>query len=54
MVMSWLYHGLARDLADSVVYVKTAHDLWLDLEDRFSQRNGPRIYEIKRFIAMLQ
>lgn len=37
-----------------MVYAETARDLRLDLKDRFSQGNGPRIYEIKRSIATLQ
>lgn len=35
MVMSGLYNGLIGDLADSVIYAKTARDLLLDLENRF-------------------
>lgn len=30
-----------------MVFVETAHELWAELEERFSQGNGPRIYEIR-------
>jgi hypothetical protein len=51
MVFSWLLNTVSKELRDSVVFVETARDLWVELEERFSQGNGPRIYEIRCLIA---
>ncbi|CAL8999400.1 unnamed protein product [Prunus brigantina] len=53
MVLSWILNSLEQDIADSVIYSDTAHDIWQDLEERFSQSNAPRIFQIQRDIASL-
>ncbi|KAJ4981464.1 hypothetical protein NE237_032301 [Protea cynaroides] len=52
MVMFWLYNSLNRSFHDSVLY--TSRDLWLDLENCYACGNGPRLYELKRQIALLR
>ncbi len=54
MVISWLFNGLAPELHDSVAYVDLARDLWVDLQERFSQGNAPRVHELRREIALMQ
>ncbi|XP_057965484.1 uncharacterized protein LOC131156050 [Malania oleifera] len=44
MVVSWLQNSNSRSIKSSVVFVDDARDVWLDLQDRFSHQNGPRIY----------
>ncbi|XP_055801293.1 uncharacterized protein LOC129870503 [Solanum dulcamara] len=34
--------------ADSVIYSKTAKDLWKELEDRFGQSNGVQLYHLQQ------
>ncbi|KAL5792917.1 hypothetical protein ACOSP7_001511 [Xanthoceras sorbifolium] len=34
-----------------VIYYSTAHEVWKDLHEQFSQNNAPRIFEIQRDIA---
>ncbi|KAI5334322.1 hypothetical protein L3X38_024455 [Prunus dulcis] len=41
------------NLAKEVVLAKTAHQIWEDFKDRFSQKNAPTIYQIKKSIASL-
>ncbi|XP_041017107.1 uncharacterized protein LOC121259546 [Juglans microcarpa x Juglans regia] len=53
MVITWLQNAMSLEIKNSVVYVDTAHDLWLELEQRFAQNNGPRIYELKQSINSL-
>ncbi|KAL5769286.1 hypothetical protein ACOSQ2_016069 [Xanthoceras sorbifolium] len=36
----------------SVIYYSTAHEVWEDLHERFSQSNAPRIFEIQQEIAL--
>ncbi|RVW67842.1 hypothetical protein CK203_060995 [Vitis vinifera] len=54
MVHSWIVNTLNPEIADSVIYYSTAHEVWEDLCERFSQSNAPRIFEIQRDIACLR
>ncbi|KAF3433389.1 hypothetical protein FNV43_RR24491 [Rhamnella rubrinervis] len=48
IVITWIQNTMAVDIKCSTVYAETAHQLWLELEQRFAQHNAPRIYEIKQ------
>ncbi|KAL5557370.1 hypothetical protein UlMin_039606 [Ulmus minor] len=50
MVMSWILNAESKEIADSVMYINTAVEMWNDLHDRFSQGNGPRIFQLKQEI----
>ena len=50
MVTSWILNSLSRDIADSVAYVDSALELWTDLEDRYDQTNGAKLYQIQKEI----
>ncbi|XP_038698066.1 uncharacterized protein LOC119995625 [Tripterygium wilfordii] len=53
MVLSWILGSLEPDLADSVIYLPTAHEIWVDLHERFSQGNAPYLFQIQREINSL-
>lgn len=53
MVISWLLNSISKDLADSVLYIETDAGIWEDLTGRFSQRNGPQIFQVHKSIASL-
>lgn len=53
MVSSWLLRSISRNLEDSGLYIDTAASIWKDLTDRFSQGNGPRIFQLQKTIASL-
>ncbi|KAK0571783.1 hypothetical protein LWI29_021503 [Acer saccharum] len=53
-VHSWIVNALSPKISDSVIYYSTAHEVWEDLRERFSQSNAPRIFEIQRDIAYLR
>ncbi|RVW51959.1 Retrovirus-related Pol polyprotein from transposon TNT 1-94 [Vitis vinifera] len=38
---------------DSLLYLDSACDIWKDLNDRFNQGNGPRIFQIKKQLSAL-
>lgn len=52
MVLTWIFNALSPELHDSVAYVETARDMWLDLKER--QSNATRIQELKHALANLQ
>ncbi|XP_042974719.1 uncharacterized protein LOC122306356 [Carya illinoinensis] len=53
MVLSWLLNSLSKEIAASVIYVDSAKEMWSDLHERFSQGNGPRIFQLQNSIASL-
>ncbi|KZV54466.1 hypothetical protein F511_18951 [Dorcoceras hygrometricum] len=47
MVISWILNSVSRDIADSLMYMPTAREMWIDIHDRFHESNAPRVYQIE-------
>ncbi|KAI5345032.1 hypothetical protein L3X38_012909 [Prunus dulcis] len=47
MVFSWIVNTLDPEISYSVIYCTTAHEIWEDLRERFSQSNAPRIFQLQ-------
>ena len=52
-ILAWLFNSISKDLQPSMVYFKIAREVWLDLQHRFSQGNGPQIFELRREVFSL-
>ncbi|XP_075099012.1 uncharacterized protein LOC142175905 [Nicotiana tabacum] len=50
MVTSWILNSLLKDLADILQYVNDAKELWQELEDRYDQTNGEKLYQLQKEI----
>ncbi|KAH0757100.1 hypothetical protein KY290_020593 [Solanum tuberosum] len=50
MVTSWILNSLAKEIADSVEYVNDSVELWKELEDRYDQANGAKLYQLQKEI----
>ncbi|XP_060182945.1 uncharacterized protein LOC132612886 [Lycium barbarum] len=50
MVTSWILNSLSKDLSDSLQYVNNARELWNELEYRYDQTNGAKLYQLQREI----
>ncbi|XP_025885618.1 uncharacterized protein [Solanum lycopersicum] len=50
MVTSWILNSLSPDLQDSLQYVNNAKELWEELEDRYDQTNGCKLYQLQKEI----
>ncbi|XP_019230700.1 PREDICTED: uncharacterized protein LOC109211608 [Nicotiana attenuata] len=50
MVTSWILNSLAKEISDSVEYVNDSVELWRELEDRYDQTNGAKLYLIQKEI----
>ena len=48
MVISWLLNSLSKDIAESVMFLQTAKDIWSELNQRYEQSNGALIYQIQK------
>ncbi|XP_019223774.1 PREDICTED: uncharacterized protein LOC109205516 [Nicotiana attenuata] len=53
MVISWILNALSKDIADSVIYSKTAKELWDSLEQRFGKSNGAKLYHLQKELSGL-
>jgi len=47
MILSWILSSVSKEIAASIIYIDSAEDMWNDLKDRFSQKNGPRIFQLQ-------
>lgn len=54
MVVSWLQNSITPQIRSSLLYLESAFKIWSDLQDRFSQGNKARIYELKHQIFSIQ
>ncbi|VFQ68379.1 unnamed protein product [Cuscuta campestris] len=53
MVTSWILNVLSKAIGDSVLYADTVVDLWNELEDRFGQSNGTRLYQLQKNVCSI-
>ncbi|XP_068339019.1 uncharacterized protein [Pyrus communis] len=53
MLLAWIINSIESDISDSILYLKTAYEVWEDLRERFSQSNAPRIFQLQREITSL-
>lgn len=53
MVTSWILNSLSKEISDSVEYVSDSVELWKELEDRYDQTNGAKLYQIQKEISDL-
>ncbi|KAL3377397.1 hypothetical protein AABB24_003680 [Solanum stoloniferum] len=50
MVTSWILNSLSKEISDIVEYVNNSIELWKELEDRYDQTNGAKLYQIQKKI----
>ncbi|KAH0683839.1 hypothetical protein KY289_021591 [Solanum tuberosum] len=50
MVIAWLLNSLSRDISESVIYSQTAVELWDELEARYGQTDGTKLFQLQREI----
>ncbi|KAH0676085.1 hypothetical protein KY285_023886 [Solanum tuberosum] len=53
MVISWLLNSLSREISESVLYSSTAKDLWAELEARFGQSSGAKLFQLQKELSDL-
>ncbi|KAL4581663.1 hypothetical protein LXL04_006189 [Taraxacum kok-saghyz] len=53
MVRSWLLNAISKEIVGAFIFAATAHELWNELEEQFSESNGPLIYQLQRQIASI-
>ncbi|XP_076935356.1 uncharacterized protein LOC143601982 [Bidens hawaiensis] len=53
MVISWILNTLNHDICDSVLYAETAQSLWNELNSRYGQANGARVYQLHKNLCQI-
>ncbi|XP_012836458.1 PREDICTED: uncharacterized protein LOC105957084 [Erythranthe guttata] len=53
IVISWILNAVSKDIQASIMYSDSAYEMWKDLNTRFSQINGPRIFQLRRELTNL-
>ena len=53
IVISWILNCCTKEIASSIVISDSAMDIWKDLQERYEQSNGPRIFELRQEIMNL-
>lgn len=48
MVISWILNSLHKNIAESVLFLQTARDIWKELNQRYEQADGTHIYQIQQ------
>ncbi|XP_019229991.1 PREDICTED: uncharacterized protein LOC109210961 [Nicotiana attenuata] len=48
MVIVWLLKSLSKDIGESVIYSQTAEELWNELEQRYGQADGTKLFQLQR------
>ncbi|XP_060202806.1 uncharacterized protein LOC132631224 [Lycium barbarum] len=51
MVISWILNSLSKVIVESVLYLKTAQEIWKELATRFGQCNGPQLYQLQKELS---
>jgi hypothetical protein len=53
LVASWITNSISKEIASSLIYMTIYEDIWSDLKDRFSHRNGQRIFQLQKSLSTL-
>ena len=53
VVISWIYNSVSKELVPSIMFSSSAREIWNDLRDRFQQKNGPRIFQLRKQLMSL-
>ncbi|KAL2904693.1 Retrovirus-related Pol polyprotein from transposon RE2, partial [Bienertia sinuspersici] len=54
MVIAWMIGSMTSHVKESVMYVRNARDMWMQLERRFSLTNGTRKYKLNKVVYDLR
>ena len=53
MVRCWLLNSVVPTIAESLMCVPSAKELWTELDERFGEAQGPLIYQLNRDLVLL-
>lgn len=48
IVISWNLNLVLKEISASILFSDSAHEIWIDLQDRNQQSNDPEIFQLRR------
>uniref|UniRef100_A0A2N9EVC5 Retrotransposon Copia-like N-terminal domain-containing protein n=1 Tax=Fagus sylvatica TaxID=28930 RepID=A0A2N9EVC5_FAGSY len=51
VVITWILNCVSKEIRATVLYKQTAFEIWNILRNRFSQSNGPQIFQVEQAIG---
>ena len=53
VVITWILNCVSKEIHATMLYKPTAREIWTILRERFSQSNGPQMFQVKQAIGSL-
>ena len=53
MVLSWIMNAVVKDIGQSILFFANARDVWVQLEQRFGEADGTKIFQIQRDLCVI-
>ncbi|KAM6552136.1 hypothetical protein CsatB_001944 [Cannabis sativa] len=53
LVISWIPNSVFPTITDSIMYMEDASCIWSELQERFHQKNDPRVFEVMSLCTTL-
>ncbi|KAL0362214.1 UNVERIFIED_CONTAM: putative mitochondrial protein [Sesamum calycinum] len=53
MVTSWIWNSMSKNILESFMFCATLRELWLAVQARYGQSNGPMLYRLQREISSI-
>ncbi|XP_065631528.1 uncharacterized protein LOC136068320 [Quercus suber] len=54
MVLSWMINSMHVDVSSNIMYCETAREMWIELQNVYSQGNGPKVYNLQTEISQIR
>ncbi|KAL1349376.1 hypothetical protein AAHE18_07G152500 [Arachis hypogaea] len=54
IVSTWILNYVSKEIASSLIFAGSAHEIWINLGHLFQQKNRPRIYELRKELINLK
>lgn len=54
LVHSWIVNSVTPNIAQSILFVESAADVWIELKERFAQGNSVRVAELQQELYMFK
>lgn len=53
MLKSWILNTISKEISSSLLYIRSAPDVWKELKERYFQSNCSRVFQLKKSLASL-
>lgn len=48
IVTLWILNSLSKEISARVNFSDSAHEIWIDLQERYRRKNRPRVFQLRR------